>query len=450
MLNICKTDELFKAWQNGLCPGGQVYVRHNGKLIYNKCFGYADIERPAPVTRDTVFHVASVSKQITSMCVLLLDEDGKLNIDDDVRKYIPELINFEESVSLRDMMNNVSGIRDQWDLQIYSGTLMVDEISQEHLNYINSLQKSLNFAPRSQYLYSNANFSMLAEIAAKVSGMSFNDFATERIFKPLDMQDTLFRESTRQIIQNRALSYSQHETDGEISYKLAPVNYSNYGATSLHTTASDFLKWTTTFTNPVICNAATLEKLLTSPTLTTGEKITYACGIDVSEYKGFKILQHSGGDGGYRSHAACLPDEKLDIIIFSNVPNINIYGATQEIIKMLLNIPDEPAVQDEAKPDEPGKPEPVPFTDDELKAYPGAYYSSEVETFYRVYEKDGKLYIRHRRHNDEEIIKTSDDKLTAHHREIKFTQSDGIAAELCWYGGRVLELKFKRIDLSGY
>ncbi len=202
-----KFDALFTEWNKGICPGGQVLVRKDDKIIYKKNFGYADLENKIPVTDDTVFHIASVSKQVAVFCIMLLHEDGKLDIDHDIRKYIPDLVNFEEPVTIRNMINNVSGIRDQWALLMQTGVRIKDSITQKDALSLIAKQKHLNFKPLAEYLYSNSNFTLLAEIAERVSGKSLNEFATERIFKPLNMNKTFFKDSYRKRVPNLALSY---------------------------------------------------------------------------------------------------------------------------------------------------------------------------------------------------------------------------------------------------
>lgn len=330
---------IFKSWQRGLCPGGQVRVVQKGKVIFDECFGYSDLERSVLVDGNTVFHVASVSKQITCMCALLLYERGIIDVCADIRQYIPDLVSFEEPVTVLDMMNNISGIRDQWELQLYSGVRMSDHITQRDLLTLSSRQKSLNFPPRTKYMYSNTNFTFVSEIISRAAGMSLNEFAAINIFRPLEMTRTFIRERYDDIVMNRALSYVDRG-DGHFLWKT--LNFSNDGATSLHTTAADFVKWLETFRKPVICKPETRDMMLTVPTLCTEEKTCYACGLMVDTYNGYdfggrRLITHSGADEGYRSVVLTFPDEALDIVIFSNTENIVLDGAAYQIAALLLD-----------------------------------------------------------------------------------------------------------------
>ena len=329
---------LFKRWQEGLCPGGQVYVAHKGEVIFAEHYGYADIERHIPVTEATVFHVASVSKQVTCMCVLLLAERGLIDIDADVRKYLPDLVNFEETVTIRDLMNNISGIRDQWELQQYAGVRMNDIITQRDLLTTTARQKSLNFPPRSKYLYSNSNFTYLAELVERISGKTFNQFAKENIFEPLGMENTFARERYDDLVPNRALSYVDC---GEGRFLWKSLNFSNYGATSLHTTGKDFLKWLRNYRELTIMKKETLDIMTTVPELTTDEKTDYACGVMMNRYngydfKGVKIISHTGADAGYRSAVLSIPEEELEVAIFSNTENLLLEGVAFNVAALVL------------------------------------------------------------------------------------------------------------------
>ncbi len=264
-------------------------------------------------------HVASVSKQITVMCILLLQEDGKLHIEDDVRKYVNEYINFEESVTIRQLMNNVSGIRDQWELLDLCGVRIVDTITQRDVLSLISRQEHLNFQPQSEMLYSNSNFTLLAEIVERISDKTLNEFATERIFKPLGMDSTFFKENYWKVIPRRANSYYD---DGSGHFVYSVLNYGTYGATSLNTTAADFLKWFENFKQPVICSHETVDLMSETRKLMDGTENSYAGGLFVGEYKGHRYIQHGGADAAYRSATMRFPDDDIDIIIFSNTQNI--------------------------------------------------------------------------------------------------------------------------------
>lgn len=330
-------DEIFYRWQQGLCPGGQVLVRHKGQVIYDKCFGYANLEHQVRIDKDTIFHVASVSKQITVLSILLLAEEGRLGIDDDIREYVGDLILFEEPVAVRDLMNNVSGIRDQWELLLMRGVRIDDTITMRDLKTMIAMQTALNFEPKSEYLYSNSNFTLLAEIVERLSGQTLNEFATERIFKPLGMEHTCIKEHFSQIIPGRAYSY---DDNGEGAFCYHPINYAAYGATSLHTTAHDLMRVLENYKNPTVCKPETVEQMMRRPLLADGNQSVYGGGLMLGDYKGHAYLEHGGVDAGYRAHAMRLVDDDLDIVILCNTQNTIPGVAARQIASLVLGLPD--------------------------------------------------------------------------------------------------------------
>ncbi|QOY35392.1 serine hydrolase domain-containing protein [Anaerobacillus isosaccharinicus] len=377
-------DSIFEKWQGGLCPGGQVAVRKDGKLIYNKNFGYANIEHKVTVKNETVFHVASVSKQITVMCVLLLQEDGQLQIDHDVRDYISEHISFEEPVTIRQMMNNVSGIRDQWELLDLSGVRIVDTITQRDALSLIRKQKKLNFQAQSEFLYSNSNFTLLAEIVEKLSGKTLNEFANERIFKPLGMESTCFKDTHWNVIPKRASSYYD---DGTGRFVYSVLNYGAYGATSLNTTATDFLKWMENFKTPTICREETLKIMKDNPKLVDGTESSYAGGLFVGDYKGHKYIEHGGADAAYRSAMLRFTDADVDIVLFSNTQNIPMKDAAFAVADVIFghvnNLPEAEHPKEYVKE----------FNSKEVEGYYFSTSAASIMTF-DIILKEGKPHLK--------------------------------------------------------
>ena len=328
--------EIFALWQEGRCPGGQIYVVKDGQTIVNESLGYADLERQVPNTEDTIFHVASVSKQITCMSALMLWEQGKLDVTADIRAYIPDLIAFEEPVTVLDIMHNISGIRDQWNLQMLAGVRMGDIITQADLLALNARQRSLNFPPRTEYFYSNTNFVFVAEIIHRISGLTLPRFAKKYIFEPLGMSQTFIRETYTDMVENRALSY-EWAPEG---FKWVPLNFSNWGATSLHTTAKDFSAWLAHFMNPTLCKPETIAKMCEVPKLIDDAKSVYACGVMCDSYKGHRRITHDGADAGYRASAHCFPDDNLTVMVTANVPNLILAEQVGKVVDAVLGLPE--------------------------------------------------------------------------------------------------------------
>ena len=312
-------DQYFTAWNSLASPGAAVAVEKDGKVIFKKGYGSAELEYNIPITPQTVFHIASVSKQFTCFSILLLEKEGKLSTDDDVRKYIPEVPDFGRPLTLNNLMHHTSGLRDQWELLAMAGWRLDDNITKDHILRLISRQKALNFIPGEEFLYCNTGFTLLAEVVARVSGQTFAEFTKAHIFEPLKMTNTLFYDDCEKIVKNRAYSFSLDST----GYKKSNLNYSNVGATSLFTTVEDLCKWAANFENPVVGDDRIVRKMEQRGILNNGDTISYAMGQDISRYKGLKIISHGGADAGYRTFLVRFPDQKFSVNVLSNYAGFN-------------------------------------------------------------------------------------------------------------------------------
>jgi CubicO group peptidase (beta-lactamase class C family) len=325
-------DQLFTAWNSIESPGAAVAVEKDGKLIYKKGFGCAELEYNIPITASTVFHIASVSKQFTCFSILLLEKQGKLSINDNIRKYIPEVPDFGKVITLNHLMHHMSGLRDQWELLAMAGWRLDDIITKDQILRIVSRQKELNFNPGDEYLYCNTGFTLLAEVVARVSGQTFPEFTSTHIFEPLKMTNTLFYDDCEKIVKNRAYSFYPDST----GYKKSILSYSNAGATSLFTTAEDLCLWSRNFENPVVGGEDIINRMNLQGILNKGDTITYAMGQDIGTYKGMKIISHGGADAGYRSFLVRFPDQRFSVNVLSNLASFDPGGMSFKIADIYL------------------------------------------------------------------------------------------------------------------
>jgi CubicO group peptidase (beta-lactamase class C family) len=310
-----RIDQLFSIWNSLESPGAAVAVEKDGKVIFKKGYGNAELEYNIPITPQTVFHIASVSKQFTCFSILLLEKEGKLSINDDIRKYIPEVPDFGKVITLNHLMHHMSGLRDQWELLAMAGWRLDDNITKEHILRLVSCQKELNFNPGDEYLYCNTGFTLLAEVVARVSGQSFPEYTRTHIFDPLKMTHTLFYDNCEKIVKNRAYSFDVDSS----GYKKSNLNYSNTGATSLFTTAEDLCHWAANFENPVVGDKEIVKRMNLRGILNKGDTITYAMGQEIGKYKGLKMISHGGADAGYRTFLARFPDQNFSVNVLSNL-----------------------------------------------------------------------------------------------------------------------------------
>ena len=339
-----RIDETFLAWDTAWTPGVAVAVVKNGEIAFKNGYGLAHLEYDIPITPSTIFHIASISKQFTTFSLLLLEADGKLSLDDDIRKHIPEVPDFGVSITLRQLAHNISGLRDQWNLLAMAGWRLDDIISTEQVLRLLARQKELNFHPGDEYLYSNSGFTLLAEVVARVSGQTFPEFTRERIFEPLGMHNTLFYDDHEKIVRNRAYSYAGR--NGE--YRKRVLSYATVGATSLFTTVEDLSLWALNFDNPKVGSADIIEKINTRGVLNDGTTIGYALGQMVGTYRGIPMISHGGADAGYRTFLARFPEHDASVIVFSNDGGFNSSAMAMKVADIVLG-----DVLEEVKEEEP-------------------------------------------------------------------------------------------------
>ena len=374
-----RIDAFFENWQQGLCAGGQVLVIHKGKTIYEKNFGYANLETQTPMASESVFHVASVTKQFTAMAILILQERGLLNVDEDVHKYLPDLIHFEEPVTLRQMLNMVSGIRGYYELMELQGRHHEDHYAQREIRRIIGRQTKLNFKPGEKFVYTNANYMLLATIVERLSGQSFNEFAIENIFKPLGMDHSFVRDDPHVLIPNKVNSYH----DDGYNFTNAILTFGIYGGTSLHTTARDLAKFLHQYIEPTLISRETMEAVsFTFPMI--GEKRShYSAGLMTEMIENYRVYHHGGVNAGFRTIGMVVPEEELIVVIFANNYNVPVIPRAKDIIRVVLGLPERKInyLEDYARDTV------------SLEGVGGMYYNHKKGVHWKVDVKDGKVYL---------------------------------------------------------
>ncbi|MEM7085530.1 MAG: serine hydrolase [Bacteroidota bacterium] len=435
-----QVDELFTAWSGKDNPGASVAVVKDGAIIYKNGYGMANLEYDIPNSPNTIFHVASVSKQFTVFALLLLESQGKLSLDDDVRRYIPEVPNFGPTITLRHLATHTSGMRDQWNLLALAGWRLDDVITKEHVLKLVSSQKELNFDPGEELVYCNTGFTLLAEVVARVSEMSFAEFTEDNIFKPLKMNNTLFYDDHEKIVKNRAYSYRSASN----GYKKSVLSYANVGATSLFTTVEDLSLWSLNFSNPKAGNMAIIEKMNTKTVLNNGKEVSGAMGQFVGKYKGLNEIQHGGADAGYRTYLTRFPDQNFAVVVFSNSANFNSGGMAHKIVDIYLKDQLETKPKEEAKGEieEATPTEEITVDQEILQSYVGDY-ELQPGFIITVTEADSSLSVQATGQPKIGTTAMSDNKfkLKGVEAEIEFlSRDDGSIETLKLYqNGRIME-----------
>ena len=432
-----KVDEIFAPWDNRSTPGAAVAIVQDGKILYKKGYGIANLEYDTPITPTSIFHIASVSKQFTVFSILLLEKQGKLSLDDDIRKYIPEVPDFGKTITLRHLASHTSGLRDQWNLLVMAGWRFDDVITKEHVLKLVRKQKELNFNPGEEFLYCNTGFTLLAEIVSRVSDMSFAEFTKAHIFKPLEMNNTLFYDDHEKIVRNRAYSYHTDST----GFKKSVLNYANVGATSLFTTVEDLSMWSMNFSNIKVGDSTIINKMNTPATLNNGKTFGGALGQFVGKYKGLNEIQHGGADAGYRSYLTRFPDENLSVIVFSNAAEFNPGSIAHSVADIYLNnkIKVEPK-KEEAK--EESTSEALTVAQNTVANYIGDF-ELQPGFIITISENDEQLYVQA---TGQPIVlltpvSTTEFKVTGVEARIEFIPNEGerIKSIKLHQGGQIME-----------
>ncbi|HEX6183236.1 MAG TPA: serine hydrolase domain-containing protein [Pyrinomonadaceae bacterium] len=306
-----KTGEIDKvfSWATPATPGCSVAVSQRGKLVVNRAYGSADLERDVPLSPSSIFDVGSVRKQFVAAAVLLLVEDGKLSLSDDVRKHFPELPDYGHKVTLDHMLTHTSGIRDWQGLRsLTSGNVDVVGLTLR--------QRGLNFAPGEEWSYSNSAYVLLTDLVARASGMSFTDFTRKRLFEPLGMKTTMSPGDLRDVIKNRALGYVKEGNGWQVGMYVGNERGSD-GSGAILSTAADLVIWNDALTSGRL-GAFVTGKLQEQARLNNGRKLRYARGLIVDSYPGGTQVSHSGSAAGYSAWLGRLPAEGLSVAVLCN------------------------------------------------------------------------------------------------------------------------------------
>ena len=345
-VSYAPVDAIFSGFESNSSPGFALAILRDGKVVYKKGYGMANLEYGIPIRPNTVFHVASVSKQFTAFAIQLLASEGKLSVDDDVRKFVPELHEFEAVITINHLLHHTSGLRDQWSLLNLAGWRSEDVITEEDILGLVWRQSDLNFAPGAEELYSNTGYTLLGLIVKRISGCTLREFCEQRIFGPLGMKDTHFHDDNTEIVKRRAYCYN---SDGAAGFRHAPLQYANTGATSLFTTVEDLSKWERNFAKPRVGDESVLASMVKQGALSSGKQINYASGLMVSKYRGLATVEHTGSDAGFRADFLRFPDQRFAVILLSNLGSVYPALLARKIADILLEGHfDEPSQQDES------------------------------------------------------------------------------------------------------
>lgn len=372
---------------NNTTPGAVVLVVRQGEILFNKGYGLANLEYGIPMSPSTNFDIASVSKQFTGFAISKLLEEGEISLNDEVRKYIPELPIFMNTIKIEHLLYHTSGIRDWTGTLTMAGWNYDDVINFDQILRMAYHQKELNFEPGSEFSYSNTGYNLLVEIVQRISGISFRKWTDEHIFEPLEMLNTFFLDDLTEVVPNKAYSYYLGEDD---TFHVNLNNTIALGSSSLNTTTEDLAKWVVNLDTKKVGGNAVVERMFQIGSLEKGELIDYAYGFWIGKYRGKTWIDHTGGWESFRTYLTYFPEEKLSIVVLNN--------NGERAAKTALQIADM-FIPENQKPEEQTVSEihnvehTVSVTPAILQEYVGTYKLGPAYYLHITY-KEGELFVK--------------------------------------------------------
>ncbi len=389
-----RIDEIFAAIAPD-DPGCAVSITCDGELLLKNAYGSANLDYGIPITSETRFSVASLSKQVTAAALLLLDQDGEVDLDDDVRAYLPELPEYRAPITLRHLLHHTSGLRDIIHLLQIEGRGLDRVTGRDRLLSYVFAQHDLNFRPGSAYLYSNTGYVLIAEVIERVTGERLNDYAARNFFEPSKMEHTHFHADPARPIPNRAMSYIRLGTRFGEFYR----GHADWiGARGLVTSVEDFALWSRNFTDNRTPLDDFAERMTERGSTDTGWQLRYASGLYAGTYRGIETFAHDGNYMGFRTQFLYLPDEEIAISVFCNRADVSPYSYAVRIVDELL----------------------ADRFEEELKRYEGEYEHDSLRARYTVTLRDGDLYLEHDRRPAQRFVHRGQGEFASGSRRLEF------------------------------
>lgn len=387
-------------------PGVSISILKNGKVVFARGYGQANLAYDIPMTETTGMSIASVSKQFTGMAVMLMVNEGKMDLDADIRTYLPELKDFGTPVTVRNMLNHTTGYREILNFLPMSGWTFADAMRNEEPIHVVNHQAQLQNPPGSEYNYNNTTFMLLARAVERVSGEDWKTFMETRIFRPLGMNNTTVKVEVGQIIPNASQGYAPGENGG---YRAVIDFAEAYGASSVNTTAEDITKWMLNYRDMTVGGPAAIEAITTRGILTSGDTTGYGLGLGVGEWRGQRVYRHTGGETAHRTWFSYFPDIESGLFFSSANPAFSL-GMWSDIAGAWFNeylTPEE--AEEEETPADSSASMPTP---EQLEAIAGRYQftGAPLQIVYTV--EDGKLFAQATNQPKFEVRPTSDSTFT--------------------------------------
>lgn len=414
-------DRVFREFDRRDSPGCALGVMRDGDLSYARGYGMADLEQGRPITPSTRFYAASVSKQFTAASVLLAEEAGALSGEDPVRRHVPELPRYGDTIRIRHLAHHTSGIRDMYGLMDLAGIGLETATAEEGVELV-ARQEALNFPPGEEHLYSNSGYLLMAEIVERATGRSLRQYAEDRLFAPLGMDDTHFHDDALHFITGKAVGY-EADGDGEGVEQAYLPGFTGVGPGGMWTTVRDLAEWNRNFTEPAVGGPEFLERLKERAVLRRGDTLEYAWGIELSEHKGISTVGHGGSFMGYRTHFVRAPGHGLGVALLCNQRRIDPGDLSREVLEIYL--------EDEIRA--------------HLREFAGRYRGPEVGATWAL-AVDGTDLVAKGPDGERRVLEYgAADTFGMGGAELGFTRESGRVIGFTYEGGRVQGVGFEKV-----
>jgi CubicO group peptidase (beta-lactamase class C family) len=379
-----KIDALFASFDAPGSPGCALGIMRNGTLQYQRGYGLANVEHHITITPSTTFFVASMAKQFTGLAVALLADQGRLDLDADIRSVLPYVPDFGHRITAKHLLYHTSGLRSDIFLLMVAGWKIEDVIRQEDILEFVEHQRELDFVPGSEFSYCGTGYSLLAEMVAKISGQSFPQFCADHIFGPLGMGSTRFESDPLALIPGRAATY--FATPGS-EFRNAVLTIGILGGSGLYTTIEDLARWDENFTSQKVGGPSALQRMQTPGALDSGRPLPYAFGLSTDIHRGRRVLSHGGDSVGVHCYMVRFPEERLSVIVLGNSGSVRASSLAYAVADLLLDA----AGNESSAPTKPCDALDVP--EETLRRKSGRYFNPTSCAFIEIPMEDGRLHI---------------------------------------------------------
>ena len=447
-------DDIFIKWNKPDTPGAALGIVKDGSLVYSKGYGIGDLEHNIKITPSSVFYIGSVSKQFVTFSILLLEEQGKLNLDDKIQKYLPDFPEYDSALTIRHFIHHTSGVRDYLTLMYLKGRNYLDKTEENEVYELIKKQKELNFSPGEKYLYSNSCYFMLAMIIEEAAGQSLKIFAHENIFEPLGMKNSLFYDDNTDLIKNRVFSYKKK--NNKEGFDNLIMRFDLVGSGGVYSNIEDLFLWDQNFYNNKLGKGGQkiINKMHTEGMLNNGKSSGYAFALNNGIYRGLKTVSHGGSLAGYRAQLMRFPEKKTSIIVLANRGDSDPTGKSFQIADIILKtkFTEEVELKKENTTNQNINTKPDKLlsksSTTKLNNYTGSYYSEELDINYLIKLKDEKLKVKIANYHPQELLELENDIFSIDNGLIRFDRKNGMIVGFELNAGRVTNLKFEKNEIK--